>query len=320
MTLFALDSLRTGMVIVGGLKAAMFLYVFAAGVYLSTDTVVGNGFGRNFVSGAILASVIAVAAIAVTVLQYFGVKLHNRFLLFLGYSADTLLVVFLLSNSSLLLGFTSPQFSKDLQLGCLRHTPSLPPSACSPFFDAARTAGFRLVWETYFSLASGDALQFAAITSLENGCCGFFAPMACTVNNASFPSEFGTKDIDRYLLRQRVICGNKPGYYPNTSSCTDYFDATSTPPIVGGCHYDMGLGQCLSETVTASSLGCASRVEDFMIGRVLGHVYAMMASTILCAVMQSVSRVESKIQCLDYHYHHMLRLVETESIRCVSFR
>ena len=284
MTLFALDSLRTGMVIVGAVKAVMFAYVFAAGIFLSTDMAVGNGFGEKFVAGAAIASVIGAAALAITFLQYLAVKLHNRFLLFVGYCTDALIVVFLLSACSLLLGIAAPQFSKDLQLDCLRHTPTQPLSACSPFYNADRTAGFRLVWEAYFSLASSDALQFAAVTSLENGCCGFFAPMSCVANNASFPANYGTEHVDGYLLRQRVICGFKPGFYLNTSSCLDYFDATAKPPIVGGCRYDMGLGRCLTDTVTAGSLGCASNVEDFVVGRVQGHIYAMMTSTIICAV------------------------------------
>jgi hypothetical protein len=210
--------------------------------------------------------------------------------LFVCYSTDALIVVFLVTNCLVLLEATVPEFSKDLQNSCLHHKLLVPAEDCLPFYNADRTAGFRLVWETYFSLATQDALQFQAITNLEGSeCCGFFAPMRCVENNSSFPSNFGTKSVDSGLLSQRVVCGNKPGYYPQQTTCLDYFDAAVKPPVVGGCRYDMGLGRCLALDVTDTSKGCASAVEDLLMTRVVGHLDAMLGCTFLSVLCLCLS-------------------------------
>ena len=112
--------------------------------------------------------------------------------------------------------------------------------------------------------------------------------MLCIQNNASFPSYFHTENIESGLLQRRVQCGDKPGYYPARSTCVNYYDETVKPAIVGGCSYDMGLGRCLSDAVSDASAGCASKVEDFMVARVEGHLYAVIGATFLSAVTSTV--------------------------------
>lgn len=86
------------------------------------------------------------------------------------------------------------------------------------------------------------------------------------------------------FLTRRVTCGSMPGYYPSTDICLDYFDASTIPPIIGGCKWDLGIfiilfiiqfiltiiylllavGYCADNTLKASTRGCASKVEDFL--------------------------------------------------------
>jgi hypothetical protein len=159
----------------------------------------------------------------------------------------------------------TPEFSKDLQLDCLRNTPLEHTQAeCEGFYDADRTAGFRLFWMGLFDNFGQIQNRQAMVSIQGDTCCGFYGPKNCISNNASFPPGYSQIGIDTNNLRRRVTCGFKPTFYPAQADCTDFFDAGTENQIVGGCDFDFGTGFCLDNEVDANSIGCASSVEDYV--------------------------------------------------------
>ena len=180
-------------------------------------------------------------------------------------------------------------FPKDLQLDCLRNQPVIYgiDGACQAYFESDRTAGMYLYWKYWYSRRA-DPLSFQKITLIEgDNCCGFYSPFRCNhVNDTRpFPSNRDVTGVDPALTTQRVQCGAYPGFYPEQPDCQDLYDIVKG--IVGGCSYDHGLGYCIMNPIKPEVVGCASRVEDTMVGviqpiavltlgTVIFNVYAML--------------------------------------------
>jgi len=212
----------------------------------------------------------------------YGVRRHNRFIMAVTFLFDTIVFCELISIGYTVQQYTYPWFSKGLQLDCLRNTPLLHTlEECQPFYDSSRTAGFRLFWEAYYT-GKGDKFKFQVLQRIEGGCCGFFPPFNCIVNEGRFPKNRLTDGIDGQFLKHKVDCGNYPDYYPEqVGTCTNYYDVSVNPPLVGGCKYDLGVGFCLNtQDIDKSAIGCAAATEDYVIALISGHaVMIMMSST-----------------------------------------
>lgn len=168
--------------------------------------------------------------------------------------------------------YTYPAFSKSLQLDCLQNTPSeYSADQCNEFYDHDRTAGFRLVWEYFFS-NSGNKLMLQQLAVIQGGlCCGFFPPFNCRENTSKFPRDRNTDGIESQFLKQRVTCSTYPNYYPQQYNCEDVYDYSTVPPTIGGCRFDLGVSFCLNNEITETSLGCASYMEDYVISLISPH-------------------------------------------------
>ena len=182
------------------------------------------------------------------------------------------------------------EFSKELQLDCLRNEPeTFTREECADFYNSDRTAGMRLLWEYYFS-DRGNKASFQVLTTFEGGtCCGFFQPFACIENKDGFPKSRLQTGISSDLLAQRVTCGPFENYYPEQSDCVDYKDFSANPPLVGGCLYDLGVGFCLDVAIRSESLGCASVVEDYAVQLISPHSVMLLASSAFSLLFMTYS-------------------------------
>jgi hypothetical protein len=198
---------------------------------------------------------------------------------------DTIVFANLISIGLTVQSYTYSAFPKALQLDCLRNTPIIYSfEECEPFYNSGRTAGLRLFWEAYFT-AMRDKSKFQVLSTIEAGlCCGFFSPFSCTANTAKFPSNRLTKGISGALLNQRVTCGPFPDYYPQQSNCVDYKDFAASPPLIGGCEYDLGVGFCLDVVVLPETSGCASATEDYVVALIAPHAVLL----VLCSLFNAI--------------------------------
>lgn len=250
-----ISSIRLMVMIFSWFKIVFCLYIFVAGIILSSTEDFLRGFGIVFVEYGVGLVFLALLSLAVIVPHKFGVNRHNRFLLLVAFVFDTIVFAELIDIGLKINSFTVIEFDKALQIDCLRNAPVLfSEEECRPFYESDRTAGFRLFWQRYASDKDGDKVAFQVLTSIEGGdCCGFFAPFRCDPIEKSFPNQFSTTDIDDIFLTQIVECGPADNYYVPQEDCTDF--TSIEPPIVGGCRYDSGAGNRLSNLL---SLLCQS--------------------------------------------------------------
>eukprot|EP01036_Dinobryon_divergens_P028316 gene28316-37247_t len=259
-------------------KVAVVIYVFGAGIYLSSSLDVLHSFGSAFIHFGLSLIFLAILSGALIYPFKFGVERHNRFIMAAAFVLESIIFANLILIASQINSFTVSEFSKPLQSDCLKNTPQkYTADQCSAFYNSDRTAGLRLVWAYYFTGRS-DRSKNQVLAQLQGAsCCGFFPPMKCSANGASFPSVSSLEGVDPSLSARRVSCGQYPGYYPQQSDCTDYSDVVLR--IVGGCKYDMGAGFCLENSVDSASFGCASLMEDYAVSKISPHVSVLMGAS-----------------------------------------
>lgn len=282
----SITNIRLISLVVCTLKAVIAMYILGAGAYIASTNSIKQAFGQvysQFGGGVAFMGVLSAVLVAPTLL---AIRKHNKFVLVLCFMLDSLIFLILLKLGFTFITVTYPEFSKELQLDCslyIRQKYTL--EECLPFFEADRTAGFRLFWEGFYSDKS-NTRSFQVLSEIQsNACCGFFPPLSCLENTEKFPGRFYKKGIKSSFLSQRVTCGYKPGYYPETSICLDYFDVSAIPPIVGGCNYDLGVSFCLENEIDSNSRGCVSYVEDYASSLIAPHGYAIVSLSIFNLLM-----------------------------------
>ncbi len=241
------------------------LYVFGIGCFFASSLDLQHGYGVEYISYGLSLIFLAILSLGMIYPLKYGVDRHNRFLLFMVFVFETIVFAELINFGVIMQTYTIPQFSKAMQLDCLRNNPILYTDLeCADFYKADRTAGFRLVWQYYFSTKSERKSYQILSTLQETACCGFFPPFNCKEIDSKFPKNLGTTGVSSVFLKQRVLCGAYEYYYPEQNNCVDYYDFAASPPIVGGCKYDLGVGFCLTQDVEQATVGCASATEDFV--------------------------------------------------------
>jgi hypothetical protein len=274
-------------------KLCFNIYIFGIGCYVATSTDLKQAFGLEFVQYGLSLIFLALLSGGMIYPMKYGVDRHNRFLLMMVFIFETIVFAEMINYGVLLQSYTVPEFSKTMQLDCLRNNPIIfTREQCMPFYESDRTAGFRLVWQYYFSNKS-DKTKYQALAELQKiSCCGFFSPFNCVQNDDKYPSDKDVAGIDSKFLSRRVTCSRFEGYYLEQDNCINYYDLSTDPPTIGGCRYDLGVGLCLELDISGSTTGCASATEDFVSSLIAPHapmllvcsVFNMMYMLIACCM------------------------------------
>lgn len=262
------------------LKFAFMLYIFAAGIYMVQTKDVLRAFGLQFIQYGLSLIFLALLSTSMILPFRYAINRHNRFILAVVFVFETIVFCNLISTGYTIMTYTYPVFSKSMQLDCLLNNPTqYTDEECKTFFTSDRTVGFRLYWDYYFTNRN-NKVSYQVLSNIQGGfCCGFYQPFKCIENKASFPANRDPSGVSSELLQQVVTCSNFPKYYPKQTDCIDYIDFAANPPIIGGCFYDLGVGQCLKADVLESSMGCASRAEDFAIALISAHAPLIMGTS-----------------------------------------
>lgn len=158
-------------------------------------------------------------------------------------------------------------FSPELQNDCLQNAPEIySHDECLYYMRHDSTVGMRLAWASFYSL-SGDPTyyQYLSVIQEENLCCGFGPPLRCLNDTRKPPPDRPLDNLDSIFTKRRVTCGETSRYYPQQDNCLHYFDPNTIPQIIGGCEYDMALGNCVDNDAAAfNSFGCANFLEDYV--------------------------------------------------------
>lgn len=276
------------------LKAIFLLYTFAIGIFLASSFTLQQAFGVEFLSYGLSLIFIALLGFAIIYPFKYGIDRHNRFVILFVFCLETIVFAEMINYGLVLQSYTVSDFSKGLQKDCSQNVPSIYSSdRCNAFYDADRTAGFRLVW-TYFFSKSRNKFNFQTLSLIQDSgnCCGFFPPQNCRANEGGFPSNRDTAGIAAQFLKQRVTCAEYPQYYPEQYNCADVVDYSTNPPTIGGCRYDLGVSFCLENAIASDSMGCASYMEDYVVGLISPHAPVLMGLStfsfiflLLCACM-----------------------------------
>lgn len=284
-----IESIKLQVMVFSWFKIIIAIYVFATGIYFTSSTDLQQAFGLEYVSYGLSLIFLALLSGVVVLPHKYATNRHNRFLLAVAFVFDTIVFAEFI-NFGLIVGSYMPsEFPKELQLDCLRNSPLLySPEECAPFYNSDRTAGMRLLWQTYYSYKS-DKDAFQVLSKLQSDCCGFFQPYNCISNPDKFPSSRLQEGVDGYLLEGRVICSEFEFYYPVQDNCIAYKDFAADPPIIGGCNYDLGVGFCLDAAIQGNSLGCASAVEDYAVALIAPHSGMLFVSSAFSLLFMTYS-------------------------------
>lgn len=285
-----IESIKLQVMVFSWFKIIIALYVFGTGIYFTSSTDLQQAFGLEYVSYGLSLIFLALLSGAVVFPHKYAVNRHNRFLLAGAFIFDTIVFAELINFGLIVGSYMTEEFPKELQLDCLRNTPLIyTPEQCAPYYNSDRTAGMRLLWETYYS-DKANKVSFQVLTTFEAGtCCGFFQPFSCTANADKFPSSRLLEGVDPYLLEARVICSEYDFYYPVQDNCVDYKDFAADPPIIGGCRYDLGVGFCLNVDIKKDSVGCASTVEDYAVALIAPHSIMLLVASAFSLLFMTYS-------------------------------
>lgn len=269
-------------------KLIFAVYLFGAGIYIAGSPDFLHAFGSVFTHFGLSVLFLGILS-GVLILPFkFAVRRHNRFVLLVAFFFDSIVFGVLITLALQINSYIAPLFPAALQADCLLNTPLVyTAEQCRAYYNSDRTAGFRLVWEYYFTHRS-DATFNQVLTLQESVlCCGFFAPFSCIPNTNKFPATNFIGDIEPSLTSQRVFCGPYKNFYPQQSECIGYENYALG--IIGGCQYDMGAGFCVTQPVTSTSLGCANITEVYVTSQLTGLVFTLIVSAMVNFMFMTIA-------------------------------
>jgi hypothetical protein len=276
-----LENIKLGSVAIFTIRIILgFTLMVIGGIFADTDSIV-QAYGIYFIEAGSGVVMLGLTTLIFAYPMLFAIRRHNRFVLLSCIVID--LIIF---SQEIDIGLktyepTIPIFSSALISDCSQNTPNkFTSEECLTYWRDDRTAGFRIVWASLFTTVNNeDSFQILSGFETTGGCCGFGRPMVCQNDSRSFPSGHPIDSMHTRYQKQRVSCGNMPGFYEKQVNCLDYYDENSLPPIIGGCRYDMGAGSCRRDDVTTYTKGCAEGVEKYVAGQVqpLSLVLIMMS-------------------------------------------
>eukprot|EP00639_Heterosigma_akashiwo_P038168 CAMPEP_0194712414 /NCGR_PEP_ID=MMETSP0296-20130528/4503_1 /TAXON_ID=39354 /ORGANISM="Heterosigma akashiwo, Strain CCMP2393" /LENGTH=312 /DNA_ID=CAMNT_0039610791 /DNA_START=153 /DNA_END=1087 /DNA_ORIENTATION=+ len=234
-------------------------------------------------------AILAIIELCNTPTGWFGSRHHNKFILTTYFCVDAVVLPLQLLLAALLLVQAFPKYSYDFQNACMTYNGAgTDYAACSAYYLDDRTAGWRLVWLSYYQRAQAAATKgtyFKRIVTLQSTglCCGFGRPMHCEEDTRSFPSELVSGNVWDAYTAQRVLCGPSESYYPNTSYCEHYVNPAAANLEVAGCYYDYTLGDCTTADVEDGARGCAATLEEYVSGWVRVQAAIVLGLTVFQA-------------------------------------
>lgn len=246
-----------------------FTLMVIGGIFANTSAIV-QAYGVYFIEAGVGVIMLGFTTLLFAYPMLFAIRRHNRFVLLACIVIDIIIFTQEISVGLNTYEPTIPIFSSDLINDCSLNSPlKYTPEECLVYWRSSRTAGFRIVWASLFTKVTKED-QFQVLSTFETtyGCCGFAAPMSCKNDSRPWPQDRPIDDMHTRYQKQRLSCGNMPGFYEKQVNCLDYYDENSLPPIIGGCQYDMGAGSCRNQEVTTFSKGCALAVEEYVASQV----------------------------------------------------
>jgi len=272
----SVDNIKLINMIIASLKVLIAVYIVYAGAVFTETIELHRGFGIYFIeagAGLVMLGLMS-GGLVVPAFEY-GIKRHNRFVIFMCFWTDTLIMSMLLH-----LGYTTgqyliPEYGQEFRTDCIRNVPQIfSVDECRPYLTSDRTAGYRLVWAGFFT-DKKDAFQYQIMQTIQDntGCCGFNPPFRCDNITTGFPDYFASDGISSDFTKYRLLCGVKPNFYPEQDNCADVFDTDDPEQLVGGCRYDLAIGsKCLLDAPQGQTSGCVSSVEDYLGSLISMHV------------------------------------------------
>lgn len=261
-----LENIKLGSVAILTIRVILGIALMIIGGLLANTPEIIQGYGLYFIEAGAGVVMLGFTTLLFAYPMLFAIRKHNRFVLLACCVID--IIIF---TQEIMIGLKTYEptisiFPSELMDDCTQNTPLVySHEECLVYWRSDRTAGFRIVWSSLFTEVN-DQENFHVLSTFEreNGCCGFASPMSCESDDRPWPSEHPIDAMRTRFQKQRLSCGNMPGFYEQQKNCLDFFDENSLPPIVGGCRYDMGAGSCRTAEVTTFSKGCALAVEEYL--------------------------------------------------------
>lgn len=143
--------------------------------------------------------------------QYIGARgsvQHNTFLLLLHTFVETTLFSIQYTISSDVLALSEDIYAPAYRENCLRLQPD-DAESCADYLNSDRYSGMHLVWAANYDLAQDASDYNSKLEDLQNtgDCCGFAAPLSCTPDERSPPSDRLLEGVSQDFQDFRQTCG-----------------------------------------------------------------------------------------------------------------
>lgn len=274
-------------------KLMFALYVAIIGINFASTDYISKAYGSYFISAGVGSFFLGFFSGIDVVPLSFAVRRHNKFLLLTIFFVETLLMAVAINTGLTCLASTVSEYSLALEADCLLNKPKFYSSeACLSYFRADKTAGLRLVWSSFFTLAPSDPKYYQYLSALQdnNLCCGFGPPLNCINDTRPFPVDRPLGFVDAKYLKRRLTCGDHVKYYMREAACLQYFDPDSIPQIIGGCEYDMGVGDCVNyDAKDFNAYGCADKLDQWIIDQVAPSALFLLGSSAINMLTMLIS-------------------------------
>mmetsp|Transcript_1101 Transcript_1101/g.1444 ORF Transcript_1101/g.1444 Transcript_1101/m.1444 type:complete len:361 (+) Transcript_1101:318-1400(+) len=287
MCFFSKFDIQLNFVALTVLRIFVYFYLFILGCVIADNDHLPQAFGGDIIGLGAGLIILSLCSCVNTPIGFFGSKYHNKFVLSVFYCGELILLPLQLLVGVLLLVHTFPKYPYDFQNDCMSYNlPEMDYSTCKTYYKDDRTAGFKLVWLSYYERSqdfSTKAKYYDRIVNLQKTglCCGFGRPYSCNPDNRTFPGDLVKYQIDESWRTQRILCGYERPFYPNTTACNSPVDSTEVGSPIGGCYFDYTLGDCANNDVGIDSKGCAATVEETMNSWVSVQAYIAICLTIV---------------------------------------
>ena len=243
-----------------------------------------------------------------TICAFLGSKRHNKFLLTVHAILDYTFFGSLTFLTSSINAYLTPDYDANDRAECLsmdgRYNLNYP-EMCPDYYASDRYARMKLAWIGKFLSAMVDSAEYTDLKNIQivAGCCGFGLPNTCLTDLNPYPSGVLFDTVPAEWLEGRTLCDAEVDDFvwyvaagTGVFKCDHYIDPTIADPILGGCEYEMPIGECMNQDPSLSGFefkGCANAFED----ELDANVGAMTAIVTLCNLFFLISATFACCHC-----------------------